>query len=385
KLHKIHEVQLAKLTDPGERQAMYGRLAELAETKLRDGVRAFRWWGEAFAEEPRSERAGEELLRLAETTSSWNDLVAIYSDVLDRRMEADVQRGTLLRLARVYDRELRDGTLAEETYLRALALDPKDPGALEALDRIYEAAGMYPDLADILRRRVDIAVSTEDLIGLYFRLGRVETEVLDNPDAAIACYDKILAEDSRNRHALEALEHIYFRRGEWRKLHDVYEKMVDVAVGDAEMAEVYARMARLSSEALDDDERAIELWLRVIDLRGEEPIRLDAPADLLERREAWRELVDVLERQVLLHAEARQRTAVYKRLGKVWAEKLGRERNALEAWLRAFEIDPHDIETLRALAHLYRATQSWEDLSLTLRRLIEAGPISGDGAEGEMS
>lgn len=384
KLHKIHEVQLSKLTDPGERQAMYARLAELAETKLRDGVRAFHWWGQAFGEEPRSEHVGEELLRQAQATSSWNDLVAIYSDVLDRRMEVDVQRGTLLRLARVYDQELRDANLAEETYLRALALDATDPEALEALDRIYEVAGMYPDLADILRRRVDIAISTEDLVALHFRLGRVEAEVLDNLDAAVACYDKILAEDSRNRQALEALERIYFRRGEWRKLHDVYEKMVDVAKGDAEMAEVYARMARLSSEALDDADRAVELWLRVIDLRGEDPLGLDALADLYERREGWRELVDVLERQVLLYTDARQRTGVYKRLGKVWAEKLGRERNALEAWLRAFEIDPHDIETLKALAHLYRATQSWEDLSLTLRRLIEAGHISGEVSEDEM-
>src|SRR5262249_59399320 len=141
--------------------------------KLRDGVRAFRWWGAAFGEEPRSEHVGEELQRLAQATSSWNDLVAIYSEVLDRRMEVDVQRNTLLRLARVYDQELRDPTLAEATYLRALALDAKDPEALEALDRIYEVAGMYPDLADILRRRVDIATSTEDLVALYFRLGRV--------------------------------------------------------------------------------------------------------------------------------------------------------------------------------------------------------------------
>src|SRR5262249_2104358 len=240
-----------------------------------------------------------------------------------------------------------------EAYVRVLGLDTRDPEALEALDRIYEHAGMWTELAEILKRRVEIAVSTQDLIELYFRLGRVESDVLGDTDAAIACYDKILVEDSRNRQALESLERIYFRREEWQKLHDVYEKMVDVARSDGEMADVYPRMARLTSEALApprSDQHAIELWLRVIDLRGEDPVALSALADLYERHEDWRELVDVVQRQVLLRTDAADKVPLYKRLGRVWAEKIGRDRNALEAWLEAYNLAPDDLETLRALA-----------------------------------
>ncbi|MCH6580813.1 MAG: hypothetical protein IH802_10700, partial [Nitrospinae bacterium] len=46
---------------------------------------------------------------------------------------------------------------------------------------------------------------------------------------------------------------------------------------------------------------------------------------------------------------------LYKRLGRVWAEKLERERQALDAWLCADELDRNDLETLGALSHLYRA------------------------------
>jgi tetratricopeptide (TPR) repeat protein len=382
KLHKIHEVQLSKLTELADRQAMYQRLAEISEHRLHDAERAFRWWGEALGEEPRSEQTAGELERLAREHGLWADLVAVYTDVLQRRPDREVERALFLRVARVHDAELGDLARAEEAYLRVLGLDGKDPDALEALDRIYETSGMWTELADILKRRVEIAVSTEDLVQLLFRLGHVQSDVLGDTDAAIGCYERILSEDTRNRQALERLERVYFKREEWQKLHDIYEGMVDVARDDAEMADVYARMARLTSEALvapDSDTRAVELWLRVIDLRGEDPIGLSALADLYERGEDWRELVDVLERQVHVHTEAAGKVPLYKRLGRVWAERLGRERSSLEAWLAAYNLAPDDLETLRALAQIYRQTQAWEDLSLTLRRIIDVGQMSEAG------
>ncbi len=316
--------------------------------------------------------------------------MSIYTDILakaekdPKKTDPSAQRILHLRAARIYDIELADASRAEESYLKALAIDPKDADALEALDRIYGAAGMHAELAEILKRRVAIAGSTEEQNELHARLGRIEADILGDLDAAVGSYEKILAEDSRNRPALEALERIYFKRGQWRELYeDVYEKLIDVARTDAEMADVYARMARIASEALSDDDRAADLWARVIDLRGEDPIALGALADLYESGQKWRELVDILERQVRVQSDTREQVAIHKRLGHVWAEKLGRDRNALEAWLAAYAIDDDDLEILRALAHLYQATQSWEELSTTLRRLVVVGSQTGALDEAE--
>ena len=112
---------------------------------------------------------------------------------------------------------------------------------------------------------------------------------------------------------------------------------------------------------------------RVIDLRGEDPIALVALADIYERRELWRELVDILERTVRICTAAEDKVPLHKRLGRIWATRLGRERNAIEAWSRALELDPGDLESLRAMCGLYRSTQAWEELSGMLRRLIDVG------------
>src|SRR5690606_1021819 len=146
---------------------------------------------------------------------------------------------------------------------------------------------------------------------------------------------------------------------------------------------VYARMARISSDALEAEDRAIELWTRVLDIRGEEPQSLQALSELCTRRERWEELVEIIERQVAVAQRDQDQIVLYKRLGRVWEDKLQRERNALDAWLAADRLDAQDLETLRALAQLYRSTQAWDELSQTLRRIIEVGQLTDQVGEAE--
>jgi tetratricopeptide (TPR) repeat protein len=382
KLHAIHEVQLGKLAGP-DRQAMYQRLAELAEGKLYDQPKAFHWWSEAIVEDPRWDHALEESERLAGQTGAWEELVAAYTRGLDRTSDREIKRLTLLRMARVYEFELGDAANAVATHLRALEIEAKDPDALAALDRLYLTAGMYDDLAEILRRRIEVTQDPDEQLELYFRRGQIFSDALGDLDQALACYTAILEQESRNRRALECIEAIHFRREAWQKLFETYEKLIDVAADDAEMADVYARMARISSEALSSEDKAIEYWQKVLDIRGEEPQALQALSELCQRRERWDELVEIIERQVAVAQSDQDQIRLYKSLGNVWEHKLQRERNALDAWLAADRIDGHDLETLRSLAHLYRSTQAWDELSQTLRRIIDVGNLNGEVSENE--
>jgi golgin subfamily B member 1 len=381
KLHAIHEVQLTKLAGP-DRQQMYQRLAELAEQKLFDQNKALDWWAAAIVEDPRWENALEEAERLAGETGAWNDMVTAYNGALERTQDKETRRLTLLRLARVYEHEMHDAANAVTTHLKVLDVEPKDPDALASLDRLYLNAAMYDDLAEILRRRIEVVQDPDEQLELYFRRGAIFSDALGDLDQSLACYQAILDQESRNRRALEAIESIYFRREDWKRLLETYEKLIDTAESDAEMADIYARMARICSDALGEEERAIELLGRVLDIRGEEPQALAVLADLTTRQSKWDELVEIIERQIAVAPDADQ-IPLYKHLGRVWEEKLGRERNALDAWLAADRIDGNDLETLRSLARLYRSTQAWDELSQTIRRIIDVGQLSGAVDENE--
>ena len=119
-----------------------------------------------------------------------------------------------------------------------------------------------------------------------------------------------------------------------------------------------------------------------VDIRGEDAIALSGLADLHELAER----VEGADRgpRASRSRDARSRRAqipIYKRLGRIWGEKLSRERNSLESWQKVLEIDPQDVDALRAIAANYRSAGAWEELSQTLRRLIQVGQLGGSGIE----
>ena len=194
----------------------------------------------------------------------------------------------------------------------------------------------------------------------------------------------VLDQESRNRRALEAIESIHFRREDWKRLFETYEKLIDVADADDEMADIYARMARICSDALERGGQ------------GDRPARAACSTSAARsrrrwprwptsttRREKWEELVEIIERQIAVAPGDHDQIVLYKHLGRVWEEKLGRERNALDAWLAADRIDGNDLETLRALAGCTGRPRRGTSCRRPIRRIIDVGQLNGAITENE--
>jgi tetratricopeptide (TPR) repeat protein len=380
KLVRVYQVELVSESDPEERQRILRRLADITESKLVDQIAALDWWARAVVEAPSSEQALDEALRLARATHQWEAYVSTMAEAAGKTNERAVRKDVLMRLAAVFETELGDLSRAEEVLAQILSFDADDGEALAFLDRVYDKQGDFEKLASVLRRRIAVTDGSSQLVELHLRLGKVLADVIDDPDSAIASYLAVLEHESRSPEALEALERLYFRAERWEDLYGIYEKMLDIAPGDQALSDCYARMAKITSDVLGQRERAVELWRRVLDLRGADPLALSALGDLHEQAEEWRELTEVLDSQIRATEDPVARIPVYKRLGRVWGEKLGRERNALECWQKVVEIDAGDVEALRAIADNYRSAGAWEELADILRRTISVGShaLSGD-------
>jgi len=94
----------------------------------------------------------------------------------------------------------------------------------------------------------------------------------------------------------------------------------------------------------------------------------------------WKELTEILEQQV-----AATRTSTpdpdLQAPRPHWGEKLSRERNSLESWQKVLELDPQDVDALRAIAENYKSAGAWEELSQALRRLIQVAQLGGAGID----
>ncbi|MBK8251487.1 MAG: tetratricopeptide repeat protein [Polyangiaceae bacterium] len=373
KLSRVLEAELAHLTAREERLAMYYRIAELFEEKLISPDGALGVYVRALKEYPTDEKNLEEVERLAGTTDGgWETLANAYADVLGLHTDKDVQTSAGKKLARVFEEDLGDVAKAEETYRYVLGVEALDQGALENLDRIYTQLEQYPELAGTLEQRVRVPAEPYEVIELYSRLGQTYEERLGQLDDAIRAYRKIFDELERtNEQAIYALERIYAQKGSWTDLKVVYDRQLEIAVGDAAEADIRAKMAHLYADRLNDINASVETWKRVLELRGEDPEALGALANLYERMQQWAELCDVLERHYYIAADDESRVAVLLRRAKLYTEQLGRDDSALEDYQRVLDVDYANVEALYAIAEIWRRRNDASELVQALHQTID--------------
>ena len=371
-LHGVLEV-LLQYKEPGDDRTRHlHRLAELCLEKLSDENRGFDWFAVSFKETPEDEHGRAELSRLAASTGRFADLVVTFTEGMHQTQDADLLTSLAHEMAVVYRTKLSEDESAERMYRYILQIDPVDAAALKGLDELYSNQHRWQELVEILRREIGATYDEAELLGYMFRLGQVYETWLTELDLAVEQYRGILDQEPHHLGALARLEQIYQAREEWEPLFDIFSRQAEVAELDVEKAVLFARMAELASGLLARPEDAIDLWNKVLDVKGEDPTALRALETLHEQQERWRELVDVCDRQVNLpNNSADREIELFSKLGRVWGDYLDRERNALENWNKVLNLDPTNEPALWAIRGLHERTADFVELAKADHRLLE--------------
>jgi tetratricopeptide (TPR) repeat protein len=380
KLIGVQQATLGAVGAPDERVATMLRIAEIAEQRLGNLDLAFTWAQRALIEDPAHDHAQSEVERLAGDVDGWAVLASTYAQILGETHPAGLQVVIAKRLSRAFEEELGDVSRAEEAYRYVIALDATDEDALDALDRIYSQNGAGRALAETLKLRVAAATDNRTKVELMHRLGVVLYDQVGNPAEAIEVFNALLEKDAEHEDSIRALQNVYLVTQDWSRLFDAYERELAVVVGDSAQAEIYGRMAMLSWTKLGDLMRAVALLKQVLDLLGEDAEALNALGNIYALQENWTDLVDVLEREVAVADSDESRVRIYADLGRIWYGKLHRDRNALESWERALDIDPAYTDALFAMGEIHRVAGANTELVDTLHRVIDVGTATLDDA-----
>ncbi len=373
KVVTVHEAQLGAEGDAAARLTLYVRIAEVYEERIGDLSGAFGVFRRALVEFPLEEKLVDEASRLAVAVDSgWELLAHTYADIVGASTDQEVQKLVGRRLAQTFEDSLGDISKAEESYKFVLQLDACDQESLVSLDRIYTSLESSAELAGILEMRIAATPDERELALLHGRLGEVYELRLSDIANATRIYRKLFdGLDRSHEGAITALARIYEAESAWTDLNMVYERELECAGGDAASAEVCAKLANLATNQLSQPERAIALWRRVLDLRGEDAEALTALVSLYERQSAWHELVDVLERQVDISTTDEERVNGLSRRARVVSDRLSDDVLAVETWLRVLEIDPANLAALRSIAAIRRRQGDPQELVLAIHQMID--------------
>jgi len=284
--------RLCEVAPAGEKTKLLRRLAVESEEREGGTERAIRCYEEVSQIEPQSEDALRALERLYRSVERWDDLL----NVLARHAEASRAPATRAELwasaADVYEKELEDPHRAVEAHQNAMAAQAERRESLAALARLYRRI-------DASARALEVLVQHAKLEGdrgadLWVEAGEVAAE-LGDPEVGQRHLERALSIDPRHQRALVALARLHQGGGQWA---NAASRLVDAAECTAsrrDKIDLLLEAAGVYDERLDQGDRALAVWLKVLELDPEHEVAGRSAAERLSAAARWQEALPICE------------------------------------------------------------------------------------------
>lgn len=267
--------------------------------------------------------------------------------------------------------------------LRALLeYDQSDDQAWSRVLQLLETLGDGEGLAQALDQRIGITTDEGERRMLRLRLAHQYVE-LGGLDEAIGVYNDMLGARPDDLQALQELENLQRRLGNWKEVRDVLERKLDL-LQPGQRVPVLEEMAHLAEEKLEDADEAIERHRRLLMEAPRHTPSLVALWRLYESAEKWEELAELLEQFLAVLREVGgvdQRREVGLRLAELYSERLGEAEKARSLLEELLQYDPNSVQALMALAAVEESQGNDAAMAELLSRAAALQPQGVIGAD----
>src|SRR3569623_2923280 len=238
---------------------------------------------------------------------------------------------------------------------------------LKSLARRHRLHEAWPELADTLRRIIDLGQSEDSLtevdsIDLFSQLAELEGDVLGNFDEAIDAWREVIRIDPCETRALSSLEDLYTREGRWDAAVEVLEKRALLIEDDAERREAQLQAANIWENQLGELTRAAEIFERLWQTAPGDELVFERLEALWRQQGKWTELVDALLERSEASGDVPAQIEILHEVARIYEHELDEQESAFFVLQAAFNHDPAHGRTTRELERLATATSHWPEL-----------------------
>ena len=357
--------------NPEERARAMGEIGRIYLKDLGDHEQAVVAYSQALCEDPADDYA-EGIERAAGSVESlWAEALSAVHEVAHNPAVPAETRARLLYLAGSWYRtKLTRPDLALPCLQGVLSLEPANERALVGLTDIYRKAQQWHELGRILTHRADAAPTPGQGRDLRAQSAEVLEMNLGDLAGARPIYEQVLAEDPAHAHAGTGLARVLEKQNDFDALVRLLEHQVAAQTG-ADAVRTLCRSGELYEERLDNPAKAVDAYQRAIGIEKENLDALRGLERVFTKGGKYKELVEVLERQVLLAATPRQKIALLERIAAVHEEEFLDHTAAASALRRAIEADPGRVQAMAALVRHLRVMDRWEEVSSLYQRQLD--------------
>jgi tetratricopeptide (TPR) repeat protein len=351
------------------------KLARICEDELGDAERGRQVWEHLLEVDPSDREVLDALDRIYQVVLDWENLAGVLARKVEVETSADEKVELLTRLGRLQLSDLGNPAAAEPPFRRIIDELGRDHlPALEGLEQIYGQTGEWTKLYDVYKRQVDAVLGEAAQSEVYAKMAVLASDALDRPDEAVGLWGRVLDIRGDEPEALRAIAGLYERLEKWTELAEALDRLVTIVEADADRVEVFLGLGQIRHRRLGNGADAIEAYRQVLYIDPDNVEALRRTAVIHAEAEAWEDLIETLNRLVDAGAgvlEPEELVAVHAQAARVYAERLDRSYDAIEAWRRVLAVDPHHAEALDRLEALLKQEERWEEVVEVLGQKIE--------------
>ena len=314
---------------------------------------------DARAEDPATLRAARALETICAEAKDYRALAVALGRLAEMEPTEDARIAATLRLASLYEIDLRDAVGAIGAYRRLLGTR-EEGEALAALERLLEGSGAYVELCEVLDLRAGKAQDRAIARAIAFRAAEIRSTKLPDRAAALEAWKAWTEAYGATREALARLIPLLETERRWEELAAAL--VSDAATApEGERAGIFSRLGQVRLARLGDARGALEAYRQALAIDPAERtsrLALDkmlaagelrlAAAEVLEplaRAEAaWTVLLRVLEARAALLDRVEDRLAALHEAALVAHRDLRDAKRAVDIAGRGLELSIEGAE-----------------------------------------
>lgn len=232
----------------------------------------------------------------------WEAVASLIELALPLAADTGKAPKLLSELGAVQSAQLLDEEQAGKTWQRLMEIDHElAAAALEAYEESQEKRAKWRDLVGTYANEAEEAPDEVYRSSMLMRAAETALRYGGGEadrSAAIDRLEQAVRLDTNNGRAVQILERIYRMEEKWEDAARVLERYADQAEDPPARIATGIRLARLYADRLDDKERAIRAYQRVLKDAPGSAEAMSYLSDLFSKEERWEELVKLYERRL---------------------------------------------------------------------------------------
>ncbi len=376
-VQKLLEQVYLKQNDREKLLAFYERMAKegtggvrldallhLGSVKKRDAEQveqAIAQLEEVLKEEPQNAVALAALSMLYTRFGMWEDLVRILEQQLAQAPSEEIP-SLCYRLGRLWRDELKNPNLATNYFRQGLEREPENLTLLYELSATLEQEKNWQELHDVYMKLLNVIHSEEQRLDILLKLAALCEDRLDRPDEALDHYQAIIDLKPDYVPVVTRIAKLYARQGEWERLITLTLRESERLPDPKLKASRYFRIAEIYEENLNQPDRAIEYYRKVLEVLPGYIPAIKALAGIFNRLERWEELIDINQQEIDITQNKDHLVYLYHLNAQIWQNRLGKPEQAIECYKKALKANPDHMPTIQALGKLYARLGMWNEL-----------------------